>query len=136
MTAVLSLYRLLRAARAGKDSITSLSSKAQSLLQAAGSEPSSFVLDVLSKIGILLLTSLGGKEEKTGILLLASEMPVPRSQDKIFSPSKQARHFGFAFSVWHPEGNIVSSWQLVLAKCTVMGSQQVCNQACRPCNDG
>ena len=23
-----------------------------------------------------------------------------------------------------------------LAKCTVMGGQQVCNQACRPCNDG
>ena len=22
------------------------------------------------------------------------------------------------------------------AKCTVMGGQQVCNQACRPCNDG
>ena len=24
----------------------------------------------------------------------------------------------------------------LMAKCTVMGGQQVCNQACRPCNDG
>ena len=47
--------------RAGKVSITSLSSKAQALLQAAGSEPSSFVLVPLSKIETLLLASLGGK---------------------------------------------------------------------------
>ena len=51
----------MRAARAGKDSITSLSSEAQALLQAAGSETSSFVLVPLSKIGTLLLASLGGK---------------------------------------------------------------------------
>ena len=46
--------------RAGKVSIAAPSSKAQALLQAAGSEPSSLVPVSLSKIGTLLLASLGG----------------------------------------------------------------------------
>ena len=33
-------------------------------------------------------------------------------------------------------GAVVSCQILHKAKCTVMGGQQVCNQACRPCNDG
>ena len=52
---------LLRAARAGKDSITSLSSEAQALLQAAGSEPATFVRVPLSTTGTLVLASLGGQ---------------------------------------------------------------------------
>ena len=47
--------------RADKVSITSLSSKAHALLQAAGSEPSRFNVVSLSKIETLLLASLSGK---------------------------------------------------------------------------
>ena len=65
--------------RAGKVSIAAPSSKAQALLQAAGSEPSSFVPFPLSKIGSLLLASLGGtQKKKIGTPVLASETPVSR----------------------------------------------------------
>ena len=59
-----------------------LSSKAQALLQAAGAEPSSFVLVSLSKIETLLLASLGGKEKVETLLMLVSEMlvSIPRSR--------------------------------------------------------
>ena len=45
---------------------------------------------------------------------VASVEGLKRQRVRFFIPSKQARHFGFAFSVWHPEGKIVSSWQLFL----------------------
>ena len=97
---------LLRAARAGKDSITSLSSKAQALLQAAGSETSSFVLVPLSKIGTLLLASLGGKEENQELSCLPQKCRFQGARTKSSVPANK-------------RGNLVSPFPSGILKATL-----------------
>ena len=45
-------------------------------------------------------------------------------------------HIYFLAKGLEETGSIFVSKEVQQAKPTVMGGQQVCNQACRPCNDG